>query len=207
METVLNCATVYYTSRLVINQVKSNSLEKLEYLNKYFLFPLLFISYNFLKHLCYFLILSSQCFITQELKTEEYIIVFLVGQSTLGFPGGSMIKNPFANAGDLGWILGSGRSSGEGNGKPLQYSCLGYPMDRHWWVTVHGVAKQLGTNQQLNTQPALRHPTYIMDQKNRNLFPMPLIVQERGYFSADSSPFVIIQGATLFILYLCPNKT
>ena len=57
METVLNCATAYDTSRLVINQVKSNSLEKLEYLNKYFLFPLLFISYNSLKHLCYFLIL------------------------------------------------------------------------------------------------------------------------------------------------------
>ena len=48
----------------------------------------------------------------------------------LGFPDGSMIKNPPANAGDMGSIPGSGRSPGEGNGNPLQYSCLGNPMDR-----------------------------------------------------------------------------
>ena len=46
------------------------------------------------------------------------------------------------NAGDLGSILGLGRSSGEGNGNPLQYFCLENPMDRGvWWATVHGVAK------------------------------------------------------------------
>ena len=46
------------------------------------------------------------------------------------------------NAGDLGSIPGSGRSSGEGNGNPLQYSCLENPMDRGaWWAAVHGVAK------------------------------------------------------------------
>ena len=45
----------------------------------------------------------------------------------LGFPGGSAIKNPPANAGDVGLILGSGRSPGEGNGNPLQYSCLDNP--------------------------------------------------------------------------------
>ena len=45
-------------------------------------------------------------------------------------------------AGDVGSIPGSGRSSGEGNGNPLQYSCLGNPMDRGaWWAAVHGVAK------------------------------------------------------------------
>ena len=41
-----------------------------------------------------------------------------------------MIKNPSANAGDLGLTLGLGRSPGEGNGNPLKYSCLGNPMDR-----------------------------------------------------------------------------
>ena len=54
----------------------------------------------------------------------------------LGFPGDSAIKNPLANAGDtrdVGSILGSGRSSGEENGNPLQYSCLGNPMDRGAW--------------------------------------------------------------------------
>ena len=63
-----------------------------------------------------------------------------------GFPGGSVVKNPPANAGDVGLIPGSGRSPGEGNGNPLQYSCLGNPMDRGTWqATVHGVAKELDT--------------------------------------------------------------
>ena len=53
-----------------------------------------------------------------------------------------MGKNPPANAGDVGSIPGLGRSSGEGNGNPLQYSRLGNPMDRGaWWATVHMVAK------------------------------------------------------------------
>ena len=46
------------------------------------------------------------------------------------------------NVGDMGLIPGLGRSSGEGNGNPLQYSCLENPMDGGaWWVTVHGVTK------------------------------------------------------------------
>ena len=47
-----------------------------------------------------------------------------------GFPGGSVNKESTRNAGDLGSIPGSGRSPGEGNGNPFQYSCLGNPMDR-----------------------------------------------------------------------------
>ena len=58
------------------------------------------------------------------------------------FPGGSEVKESACNAGDLGSIPGSGNSLGEGNGNPLQYSCLENPMDRGaWWATVHGVAK------------------------------------------------------------------
>ena len=57
-------------------------------------------------------------------------------------PGGSDGKASAYNAGDLGSIPGLGRSPGEGNGTPLQYSCLENPMDRGaWWATVHGVAK------------------------------------------------------------------
>ena len=60
----------------------------------------------------------------------------------LRFPGGSEVKESACNAGDLGSIPGSGRSPGEGNGKPLQYSCLESPIDGGaWWATVHGVAK------------------------------------------------------------------
>ena len=57
-------------------------------------------------------------------------------------PGGSEGKVSAFNAGDLGLILGWGRSPGEGNVNPLQYSCLENPMDGEaWWATVHGVAK------------------------------------------------------------------
>ena len=53
-----------------------------------------------------------------------------------------MVKNLPANAGDMGMIPGLGRSTGEENGNPLQYSCLENPMDREaWWATVHGVTE------------------------------------------------------------------
>ena len=59
-----------------------------------------------------------------------------------GFPGGSEVKVSAWNAGDPGSIPGSGRSPGEGNGNPLQYSCLENPMEGGaWQATVHGVAK------------------------------------------------------------------
>ena len=63
----------------------------------------------------------------------------------MGFSGGSVEKNPPTNAGDtgdVGSILGSGRSPRGGNDNPLQYSCLGNPMDRGtWWATVYGVTE------------------------------------------------------------------
>ena len=59
-----------------------------------------------------------------------------------GFPGSSDGKASAYNARDPGSIPGSGRSPGEGNGNPLQYSCLENPMDRGaWWATIHGVSK------------------------------------------------------------------
>jgi len=68
----------------------------------------------------------------------------------VGFPGGSVVKNLLINAGDMGSIPGLGRSPGGGNGNPLQYSCLGNPMDRGaWQATVHGVTnatEQLNNN-------------------------------------------------------------
>ena len=64
---------------------------------------------------------------------------------THAFPGGAVVKNPPANAGDarnMGLIPGSGRSHGEGNGNPLQYSCLENSMNRGaWQATVYEVAK------------------------------------------------------------------
>ena len=57
-----------------------------------------------------------------------------------------MVKNLLANAGDTGSISGSGRSLGEGNENPLQYSCLENPMERGgWWAILHGVTKESDT--------------------------------------------------------------
>ena len=61
----------------------------------------------------------------------------------MGFPGDSVIKNPLASVGDAGFIPGSETSLGEGSGNPLQYSCLGNPMDKGaWQALVYGVAKK-----------------------------------------------------------------
>ena len=60
----------------------------------------------------------------------------------MGFRGGSDNKDYACNTGDLGLIPGLGRSPGEGNGNPLQYSCLENPIDRRaWGAAAHGVAK------------------------------------------------------------------
>ena len=57
----------------------------------------------------------------------------MIGKREGGFPSDSGLKNPPANAEDMGSIPGSGRSPGEGNGNPLQYSCLENSMDRGAW--------------------------------------------------------------------------
>ena len=69
----------------------------------------------------------------------------------MGFPGGSVVKNPPVNAGDMrdkGSISGLGRSPGGGNGNPLQHSSLENSMDRGAsWATVHGVTKESDTTE------------------------------------------------------------
>ena len=74
---------------------------------------------------------------------NQFLFGFVMGQQDqLGFPGGSVVKNPPVNAGDLGLIPGQEDLLGEGNGNPLQYSCLENPMDGGvWWAAVYGVAK------------------------------------------------------------------
>ena len=75
----------------------------------------------------------------------------------MGFPGGSVVKNPPANARDMGSILGLGKSPGEVNGKPLQYSCLEKPHGQRslaryspWGCTELDTTEQLSTAQQIN---------------------------------------------------------
>ena len=71
------------------------------------------------------------------------VIYFILESIVGGFPGSSVVKNPPANAGDMGLIPGLERSAEEGNGNPFQYSCLENSMDRGaWWSTVHRATKE-----------------------------------------------------------------
>ena len=93
-------------------------------------------------------------------KVTRTMFLFQERSSEKGFPVGSEVKESACNVGDLGSIPGSERASGEGNGKPLQYSCLENPMDRGaWWAIVHGVRK---SRTRLATSLSLSHaiPTW-----------------------------------------------
>ena len=109
---------------------------------------------------------------------------------TSGFPGGSVVKNPPAYAGDEGLIPGSGSCPGEENGNPLQYSCLQNPMDRGAWrATVYGVEKSDTTwglnNSNKDYRPIFqshtsisRNPGYRGKQKRASFFTATLLVIE-----------------------------
>ena len=76
--------------------------------------------------------------------SSQQQILFSLYRGERDSPGGSVVKNPPATAGDSNSVPGCGRSPGEGNGNPLQCSCLGNPTDRGaWQATVHGVSKEL----------------------------------------------------------------
>ena len=79
------------------------------------------------------------------------------------FPGGSVVKNPPANAGDTGSIPGSGRCPRRGNGNPLQYSCLGNPMDSGAWQghSPWGIIKEADTTLTTTTKPLLSRGHFL----------------------------------------------
>ena len=103
---------------------------------------------------------STSCLITGILYICVYIICIIcivcmyIYKVMWGLPRWLNGKESPCQSGGVGLISGSVRSPGEGNGSPLQYSCLGNPMDRGaWWATVHRVAKsrtQLSTHTQLS---------------------------------------------------------
>ena len=88
-------------------------------------------------------------------KEYAFQIAYALGINSGNFPNSSVGKESSCNAGDLGSIPGSGRSSAEGNGNPLQYSCLENPMDRGaWQAAVHEVAR---VRHNLATKPPSRY--------------------------------------------------
>ena len=99
----------------------------------------------------------SQVFRSCE-RSSFYYPIYILPLCRTGFPGGSVVKDPPANAGDASLIPELGRSPGEGNGNPLQYSCLENSMDRGaWWATVHGVTKESEMTNQLSNNKNTEH--------------------------------------------------
>ena len=114
----------------------------------------------------------------------------------MGFPGGSDSKPFVCSAGDLGSIPGLGRSPGEGNGNPLQYSCLENFMDGEaWWATVHGVTNNQGCNGFRWTAKGLGH-TYTCIHSPQTPLPSRLphnVDQNSTCYTIDFcwSPFIV----------------
>ena len=113
--------------------------------------------------MCFFTLLicteghiTSLTFLSFFFFWSQDVAEILLSKWCTRFPGGSVVKNLPANAGDAGLIPESRRSPGEGNGKQLQYSCLENPIDREaWWATVHRVTRSQTWLKQLRTDASL----------------------------------------------------
>ena len=94
--------------------------------------------------------LQQQCISQLGFHSSGSFCFHVILSHVWGFPGVSDGKESACNIGDLNLISGSGRSPGEGNGNPLQYSCLENPMDRGaWWAAVHWVTKESDTTERV----------------------------------------------------------
>ena len=136
-----------------------------------------------------------------------------------GFPGSSVVKDLLANAGDSGSIPGLEWSPGEGNGNPLQYSCLENPMDGGaWWFTVHEVA-EFDTTEQLSTHAQGVHLQAIDRQQvtkrhissrfkpQRPCLPPPPTLLFFSFFHSVFHTLTHYQFTCMFIVYVSGIRT
>ena len=108
-----------------------------------------------------------------------------------GFPGGSDSIESTCNAGHLGSIPGSGRSPGEGNGYPLQYSCLENPKERGaWWVTAHGFAKTQLSDEHTHTHHIPRPHSENASLTYRLHVPKYIKTCLEEFLSASLAPYI-----------------
>ena len=121
---------------------------------------------------------------------KQFLLIF-----DFSFSGGSVVKNPPANAGDTGSIFGSGRSPGEGHGNPLQYSCLENPTDRGvWQATVHGVTES-DTTERLHF---LSRQTEL-SAKVPHLFPQNILSLHASFLSEWMDPIAMKVCVDIFV--------
>ena len=140
--------------------------------------------------------LSWLLFLQRLMAPLPFVFKVLLHRLSLYFfPHSSVGKESICNAGDLGSIPGLGRSPGEGNGNPLQYSCLENPMDKGaWQVTVHGVAR-VGHNLMAKPHFFPHSPlilvisSYLGSLSDSLCFSSPAL---RYYFSKESSSVIFV---------------
>ena len=133
----------------------------------------------------------------EKIKEVLFPLQFTVLNPVLGFPGGSDGKESACNVGDLGSILGSGRSPRERNGYPLQYSCLQNSTDREAWsATVHGVIESDMTKRLTYIHTMLLLPSTAVTEWEKG-FPLSIIFSVAVFLSFCLWIIEIIVTATI----------
>ena len=137
-------------------------------------------------------------------RSRVQLFCFITKPHVWGLPGGLVVENFPANAGDAGLIPGSGRSPGEGNGNPLQYSCLENPKDiGAWQAIVHGVTTELDKNYQLKNNNSVcvcmhhMHIIYPAATAAKSLQSCPTLCNPIDGSPPDSLIPGILQAGTL----------
>ena len=142
-----------------------------------FLFLTCFRKYDNLDNLASMIISRSIHVATNGIISSFFSVIYLF---LISFPGGSDSEESAFNTVEPGLISGSGRSPGEGNGNPLQYSCLENSIGRGiWWATVHGVAK---------SWTRLSNQTFTFRELLYNIVLISAVQQHESAVSIHTSP-------------------
>ena len=124
---------------------------------------------------------------------DQLLVFNLILGNLWGFPAGSVVKNPTANAGDAGLIPGSERHPREENGNALQYSCLGNPINRGaWQATVHRVAKESDTTRLLNNNNNNMYPDMSSMEMPKHCSHLYSLNRSHNYNAIHSSRSMIL---------------
>ena len=141
-----------------------------------------------------------------DVHRELLLSVTFEVNTFLAFPGGSEVKNTPANAGNMGSTPGSGRFHGEGNGIPLQHSCLGNPMDRGAWAGDSPWGYKRAGNNKTHYRSSLHPPTLPQPVSSLSFLSLSLLESDEQIQGLERkeqfTSLCILLGISLFTYYL-----